>query len=88
MESANLKENNNKRVLVIFTSKFNLSNVSKDDLNQAIMNLHLLQINVIIFGYELDFKDSEFQSPTNINEPINFKRKVKHESRSYDEKQV
>ena len=55
-----MKDNKNKRVLVIFTSKFNLTNFSKEDLNQAIMNLHLLEINVIIFGYELAYVESDF----------------------------
>lgn len=43
----------NTRVLVIFTSKFNLSDAEDSEINQVIFNLHALKINVVFFGYEI-----------------------------------
>ena len=47
-------KNENKQVLIIFTSKFDMTDLEKkEELNNIIMNIHALGINIIVFGYEL-----------------------------------
>ena len=71
----------NTRVLVIFTSKFNLDKEfqNPEELNNVIFKLHALKIQIIIFGYEIgsgdedgkfgsvNFKDSQIGTETRHN---------------------
>lgn len=45
------KNSENRRIIVILTSKFEIQN---EGLDEMIRKLHALNINIIIFGYELD----------------------------------
>ena len=51
----------NTRVLVIFTSKFNLEKEFKqeEELNNVIFKLHALKIQIIIFGYDLGSENDD-----------------------------
>lgn len=60
----NARQNNNIRVIVIFTSKFNLSTVDRNELTSLIFKLHVLKINVVIFGYEIGNEELEDEYAT------------------------
>lgn len=43
-----------KRVIVIFTSKFNIKHHNVEKVNKTIRKLHALKISLIIFGYQIN----------------------------------
>ena len=49
----------NKRLIVIFTSLFEIGEqVPEDKIKSLMLKLHALRINVIVFGYEMDIVKS------------------------------
>ena len=58
-------QNKNKRIICIFTSKFNLSNEESREVYKIVRTMHKLKINIVIFGYEIGHHYDEEESYVN-----------------------